>query len=146
MLTTPWPALKRRVVPILVAPTYGFLLGWPENATVTPRESGDAVGVDRWTHVAGPAKELPWSKAPARRLIAICLMLLIFMMLLTLSVLISEKMQRCVAHAVLTLPYLSRDSFIPGKLKKFCQNPWESPQRPCPLVNAPAGAHLNSPN
>ena len=113
MLTTPWPALNRRVEPIPVAPTYGFLLGWPESPTVPPRESGSAVGVDRWTHVAGPAKELPWSKAPARKPIAVCLMVLIFIMFLTLSILISERMQRGVAHAVLTLPYLPRGSFIP---------------------------------
>jgi len=113
MLTTPWPALNRRVEPISVAPTYGFLLGWPENPTVTPRESGSAVGVDRWIQVAGPAKELLWSKAPARRVIAICLMVLIFIMFLTLSVLISERMQRLVARFVLTLPYLPRGSFIP---------------------------------
>jgi hypothetical protein len=78
-----------------------------------PRESGSAVGVDRWTQVAGAAKELPWSEAPARRLIAIWFMLLIFIMFFTLSVLISERMLRGVVRAVLTLPYLPQGSFIP---------------------------------
>jgi hypothetical protein len=40
-------------------------------------------------------------------------MVLIFIMFLTLSVWISERMQGGVAHAVLTLPYLPQALFIP---------------------------------
>jgi hypothetical protein len=72
--------LNKRVVPISLAPEYGCLVVWPESAIVTGRQTEDVVALDLGTHVAGPAKVLLRHAAPAMRLIAMYLTVLIFMM------------------------------------------------------------------
>jgi hypothetical protein len=72
--------LNKRVVPIWLAPEYGCLVMWPESAIVTGRQTEGVVALERGTHVAGPAKVLLRPAAPAMRLIAMYLTVLIFMM------------------------------------------------------------------